>query len=154
MATLFSERFFLFLGKRVQSTKKQLFRQIFAQIIFLIKLFLIRTFNPQEVFKKWTGRHITEEREPKTHTENDQILSLHKSLASFFTKKTYLGPSFGSHYSESPISLLPTALVQTLTVTHSLTNSPVGLMNNFQSNWYSTIKTARYYLLRMICYLC
>ena len=50
-----------------------------------------------------------------------QILSLHKFLASVFTKKIYLGPSFGSHYSESPISLLPTES-NTLTVTHLLTH--------------------------------
>ena len=76
---------------------------------------MISTFNPQEVLNKWTGRHITEER--AKNTKNDQVLSLRKSLASFFTKKTYLGPSLGSHYSESPISLLPTEVVQTLAVT-------------------------------------
>ena len=57
----------------------------------------------------------------KTKT-NDQILSLYKSFAKIFYKKTYLGLSFGSHYSESPISLLPTELVQTLTLAQILTH--------------------------------
>ena len=43
----------------------------------------------------------------KTQKKNNQLLSFHKYLASFFTKKFNLGPSFGSRYSESPISLLP-----------------------------------------------
>ena len=49
---LFSERFFLFLGRRVQSKNKQLFHQVFPQINFLNKPFLIGTFNPQEVLNK------------------------------------------------------------------------------------------------------
>ena len=53
---------------------------------FLIKPFLVSTFEPQEALNKWTGQHITEER-AKNKTKNDQILSLHKSLASFFTKR-------------------------------------------------------------------
>ena len=120
MATLFSARFFLSLGRRVQSKSKRLFRQIFPWINFLIEHVLISTFNPQEVLKKWTGRHITEER--AKNTKKWPILYLHKSLASFFNKKTYLCPSFDSHYSESPIRLLPTELVQTLIVTHLLTH--------------------------------
>ena len=66
MATLFSERFFLFLGRRFQSKTKQLFCQIFPYINFLIRPFLISTFNSQEVLKKCTGRHITEERAKNT----------------------------------------------------------------------------------------
>ena len=80
-------------------------------------------------------------RESQKHTKNDQILSFHKSLASFFIKKTYPGPSFGSHYSENPISLLPIELVQTLTATRLLIHRmhakgfpPSGLMNYLQSN--------------------
>ena len=63
---LFSEGFFLFLGKRVQSKNKQLFRQTFHGINFLIKPFLISTFNSQDVLNKWTGWHITEERTKST----------------------------------------------------------------------------------------
>ena len=59
------------------------------------------------------------QKRPKS-TENDQILSLHKTLASFFTKRPIQILPYGSHYSESPISLLlPTELVETLTVTHT-----------------------------------
>ena len=61
-------------------------------------------------------------KESQKHEKKDQILPLHKSLASFFTKKTYLRPSYSSHYSESPMRLLPTELIQTLTVTHLLTH--------------------------------
>ena len=46
---LFGERFFLFLGRCVQSKNKQLLHQIFPYINFLIEPFLISTFNPQEV---------------------------------------------------------------------------------------------------------
>ena len=49
---LFSEGFFLFLGRRVQSKNKQLLRQIFHGINFLIKPFLISTFNSQDVLNK------------------------------------------------------------------------------------------------------
>ena len=69
----------------VECKNKQFFRQIFPLIIFSIKPFLINTFNPQEVLNKWTGRYITEER--TKNKKNNQILSLHKSLASFFTKR-------------------------------------------------------------------
>ena len=72
----------LFLRRRAQSKNKQLLRQIFPWINFLIKHFLIITFKPQEVLNKLTGRHI---RESQKHKKNDQILSLRKSLASFFT---------------------------------------------------------------------
>ena len=41
--------------------------------------------------------------EPK-HTKNDHIFSLHKYLASFFTKRPIYVLTYGSHYSESPIS--------------------------------------------------
>ena len=82
---LFCQRFFLFLGECVQSKNKQMFCQIFPQINFLIKPFLISTNNPQEVLNKWNVHHITEER--AKNTKKDQILSLHKSLASFFTKR-------------------------------------------------------------------
>ena len=53
------------------------------------------------------------------NSKNDQILTLHKPLASFFTKRPIQVLPNGSHYSESPTSLLPTELVQTLTVTHT-----------------------------------
>ena len=62
----------------------------------------------------WTTYH-RREREPKAQ-KNDQILPLHKSLASFFTKRPIKVLPYGSHYSESPISLLP-ELVETLAVT-------------------------------------
>ena len=51
--------------------------------------------------------------------KNNQIFSLHKSLASCFTKRPSQVLPYGSHYSESPMSLLPTELVQRLTVTHT-----------------------------------
>ena len=53
---LFSERFFLFLGRCVQSKNKQLFRQIFFLDNYLIKPFLISTFNLQEVLN-WSTYH-------------------------------------------------------------------------------------------------
>ena len=59
---------------------------------------------------------ISQKREPKSQ-KNDQILSLHKYLATFFTKRLIKVLPYGSHYSESPISLLPTELAQTLTAT-------------------------------------
>ena len=51
MAALFTGRFFLFLGRRIQSEYKQLFHQIFPSINFLIKP-SFDTFNTQEVLKK------------------------------------------------------------------------------------------------------
>ena len=81
----------------------------------MIKPFLISTFNPQKVLNKLTGRHITKER--AKNTKHDQILSLHKALASFLTKRPIKILPHGSHYPESPVSLLPTELAKTLTVT-------------------------------------
>ena len=63
--------------------------------------------------------YISQNREPKTQND-DQILSLHKYLATFFTKRPVYVLLYGSYYFESPISLLPTELVQTLTVTLTL----------------------------------
>ena len=59
----------------------------------------------------WSTYH---KRESQNTQKNDQILSLHKSLASFFTKRPVYVLPYGSHYSESPISLLS---LQTLIVT-------------------------------------
>ena len=70
---------------------------------------MVSNSNPQEVLNKWTGQHITEEREI-------QILSLHKYLAKLFTKRPIKVLPYGSLYSESPIILLSTELVQTPTV--------------------------------------
>ena len=83
---------------------------------FLIKAFFISTPNLQEALNKWTGRHITEEREQKTQ-KNEKMLSLHKSLASFLIKKTYLGPSLWFTLFCEPHK--PTELLQILTVTHT-----------------------------------
>ena len=96
---------FFFLESCVHSKNKQLFCQIFPEINFLIKPFLISTFNPAEALNKWTGRHITEER--AKNKKNDQILTLHKSSVLFFTKR----PIWEPHK--------PTELVQILTVTNT-----------------------------------
>ena len=69
-------RILSFLGARVQSKNKQLFRQIFPYLNFLIKAFLLSTFNPQEVLKKWTGRHITEERAKNTQKMTKSYLCI------------------------------------------------------------------------------
>ena len=84
--------------------------------------------------------------------KNDEILSLDKSLASFFLQKDLSQSLLMVH------TILPTELVQTptVTLTHIMQKAfpPNWLMNYFESNWYSTIKIARYYLLRIICELC
>ena len=61
----------------------------------------------------WSTYH---RRESQNTQKNDQILSLHKPLASFFTKRPVYVLPYGSHYSENPISLLS---LQTLIVTHT-----------------------------------
>ena len=60
---------------------------------------------------------ISRKRESQNTQKNEQVLSLHTSLASFFTKRPIYVLPYGSHFTESPISLLPTELVQTLTLT-------------------------------------
>ena len=83
--------------------------------------------------------------------KNDEILSLDKSLASFFYKKTYLSPPYGSHYS----AYWASSNTDSNTYAYNAKGFPPNwLMNYFESNWYSTIKIARYYLLRIICELC
>ena len=149
MATLFSERFFLFIGRRVQNKNKQPFRQI------LTKPFLVSTFNPQEVLKKWTGWHITEERQPKTQ-KNNQILSLHKSLPSFLQNNISRFFLWCTLFWEpqKPTAYWGSSKTDSNTVTYRQNAKgfpPNGLMNYFQSNWSSTIKIGRYYILRNIC---
>ena len=154
MATLFSARFFLSLGRRVQSKSKRLFRQIFPWINFLIEHVLISTFNPQEVLKKWTGRHITEER--AKNTKKWPILYLHKSLASFLTKNLSMSFLWFTLFWEphTPTAYWASSNTDSNTLTYTQNAKgfpPSGLMNHLQSNWYSTIKTTRCYLLRIIC---
>ena len=113
---LFSERFFHFLVRRVHSKNKQQLLLHFSLNLFLINLFLISAFEIHkiEALNEWIGWHITEERariqkktNKQTHTHTQKkILSLHKSLASFFSQRPIWILSYGSHYSESSISLL------------------------------------------------
>ena len=58
---------------------------------------------------------ISQKREPKTQKMTKSYLCI--NFGFIFLQKTYLGLFLSSHSSESPISLLPTELVQTLTVT-------------------------------------
>ena len=84
--------------------------------------------------------------------KNDEILSLDKSLASFFLKKKPISvPLYGSHYS----AYWASSNTDSNTYAYNAKGFPPNwLMNYFESNWYSTIKIARYYLLRIICELC
>ena len=89
----------------------------------------------------WSTYH----RRESQNTKNDQILSLHKSLA-------YLGSSLW--FTLFWKSHKPTELVQTLTVTHKHRMQKAfpqvdWWITSSQYNWYSTIKTARYYLSRI-----
>ena len=54
----------------------------------------------------------SQKREPKPQKKNEIL-----SLATFLTKSPIYVPSYDSDYSESLISLLPTELVQIMTVT-------------------------------------
>ena len=77
--------------------------QIFPHTDFLIKPFLI-LLKPTRSINKWIGWHITKEREK--HIKNDQILSLHLFLASFFTRRPIQALAYGLYYSGSFVSLL------------------------------------------------
>ena len=66
---------------------------------------------------------LTYHRRESQKLKKDQLLTLHKNLASFFTKKLIQALPYELRYSESPISLLSTELVQTLTVTHAQHNA-------------------------------
>ena len=81
----------------------------------MIKPFLISAFETHKIraLTEWTGQHITE---GSQNTQNMTKSYLCIYLASFFTKKTYLGPSLW--FTLFWESHKPHELVQTLTVTH------------------------------------
>ena len=51
----------------------------------------------------WSKYH---KRKSQNTQKNDQISSLHKSLVLFFTKRSTQDRPYGSHFSESPMTLL------------------------------------------------
>ena len=111
---------FFFLERHVHSKNKQLLLPpslIFLFLkIFLIKLFLISTFETYKIkaLNKWIRPHITEER-AKAHKKWPNLIFAY-IFSLIFHKKIYLGSSllftlfWESHN--------PTELIQTLTVTH------------------------------------
>ena len=85
---LFSERFVLYLERHVHSKNKQMLMPDFFLNNFFDYIFFDQYFSKlQEALNKLTGWHITEERAKSTWWNYQiNLLYLHKSLASFFTK--------------------------------------------------------------------